>query len=162
RNDFDSPLHLAPGSEMNLPVCAGLYSPAGFGAMSRSWHDYELRHVMRGARYQAGGTEDRRPALGTSPRSRPPDKPGFPPLRPVLYNWWEATSFAVNTDSQIRLAQLAAEMGVELFVMDDGWFAGRQSDHAGLGDWTPDRDKFPDGLDPLINGVNALGMDFGL
>jgi alpha-galactosidase len=162
RNDFDAPLHLAPGSEMNLPVCAGLYSSAGFGTMSRSWHDYELRHVMRGARFQAGGAEDRRRALSTSSPSRPLDKSSFPPLRPVLYNSWEATSFAVNADGQIHLAQLAAEMGAELFVMDDGWFVGRQNDHAGLGDWTPDRDKFPDGLDPLIGRVHALGMGFGL
>ncbi|HRE25616.1 MAG TPA: alpha-galactosidase, partial [Anaerolineales bacterium] len=80
----------------------------------------------------------------------------------VLYNSWEATTFAVDVDSQTRLAELAAAMGIELFVMDDGWFQGRNSDDAGLGDWWPDPKKFPDGLKPLIDRVNALGMDFGL
>jgi alpha-galactosidase len=65
-------------------------------------------------------------------------------------------------ESQARLAELAAGMGIELFVMDDGWFEGRSDDTAGLGDWWPDPRKFPDGLGPLVERVNALGMDFGL
>ena len=83
-------------------------------------------------------------------------------LHPVLYNSWEATVFDVTKPSQVNLADLAAAMGVELFVMDDGWFHGRNHDKAGLGDWWPDETNFPNGLTPLIEQVNALGMDFGL
>ncbi len=80
----------------------------------------------------------------------------------VLYNSWEATTFNVTVENQIELAKIAGDIGIELFVMDDGWFKGRKTDNAGLGDWVPDTDKFPDGLDPLIEAVNSLGMDFGL
>jgi alpha-galactosidase len=80
----------------------------------------------------------------------------------VLYNSWEATFFDVDEVSQIELARHAAAMGVELFVIDDGWFHGRKSDNAGLGDWWPDQHKFPNGLAPLIAQVQALGMEFGL
>ena len=80
----------------------------------------------------------------------------------MLYNSWEATGFAVSEDGQGRLAELAAQIGVECFVVDDGWFAGRNNDRAGLGDWTPDPVKFPRGLTPLIGRVQALGMRFGL
>ena len=83
-------------------------------------------------------------------------------LHKVLFNSWETTAFDVNASSQAEFAEIAAEMGVELFVMDDGWFHGRKDDHAGLGDWWPDEKKFPDGLSPLIERVNELGMDFGL
>ena len=62
----------------------------------------------------------------------------------------------------MRFADMAADMGIELFVMDDGWFHGRDSDHSSLGDWWPDEQKFPNGLGPLIEHVNRLGMDFGL
>jgi alpha-galactosidase len=80
----------------------------------------------------------------------------------VLYNSWEATAFAVNEDDQAHLASLAAGIGVECFVVDDGWFPGRHHDRAGLGDWTVDRGKFPRGIDPLIEKVSGLGMGFGL
>ena len=69
-------------------------------------------------------------------------------LRKVLYNSWEATYFDVDEVSQTALAELAAGMGVELFVMDDGWFHARNHDHAGLGDWWCDAVKFPQGLIP--------------
>ncbi len=65
---------------------------------------------------------------------------------PVLYNSWEATKFAVNEAGQKVLAEKAAKIGVERFVMDDGWFGQRNDDHAGLGDWYVNRDKFPNGL----------------
>jgi len=83
-------------------------------------------------------------------------------LRPVLYNSWEATTFRVDQAGQEALAEKAAKLGIELFVMDDGWFGARNSDRAGLGDWTVNPQKFPQGLKPLIDRVNALGMDFGL
>ncbi|HEY2278117.1 MAG TPA: alpha-galactosidase [Streptosporangiaceae bacterium] len=142
-NEFDAPIELAPGEELSLPVFAGCYSATGQGGLSRSWHDYQLRHVL-------GGPD------------RPKPDGGFPPLRPVLYNSWEATGFDVTEDGQALLAELAAGLGAELFVVDDGWFTGRRDDHAGLGDWVPDPVKFPRGLDPLIDRVHQLDMGFGL
>lgn len=90
-----------------------------------------------------------------------PKKYAKEPL-PVLYNSWEATGFDVNCKDQLELAKKAAAIGCELFVMDDGWFGRRNDDNAGLGDWFVNKDKFPDGLKPLIDGVKALGMKFGL
>ncbi len=81
---------------------------------------------------------------------------------PVLYNSWEATEFDVNSKNQTALAEIAAKIGVELFVMDDGWFGKRHNDKAGLGDWFINKEKFPNGLDELISKVNDLGMDFGI
>ena len=81
---------------------------------------------------------------------------------PVLYNSWYATEFYVEVASQIALAKKAAAMGVELFVIDDGWFGKRNSDRAGLGDWWANPEKFPNGLQELISAVNGLGMDFGI
>lgn len=80
----------------------------------------------------------------------------------MLYNSWEVTTFAVTESGQKELAAKAAKLGVELFVMDDGWFGKRNDDHAGLGDWYVNRQKFPNGLGPLIESVNKLGMKFGL
>lgn len=81
---------------------------------------------------------------------------------PVLYNSWYATEFSVTQEQQMALAERAAQLGVELFVMDDGWFSGRVDSTAGLGDWAADSEKFPQGLHPLIRRVKELGMDFGL
>ncbi len=83
-------------------------------------------------------------------------------IRPVLYNSWFATLTDVNEENQLALAEIAKEIGVEMFVVDDGWFKGRVNDRAGLGDWTVDKNKFPDGLTPLIEKINAMGLDFGL
>lgn len=82
--------------------------------------------------------------------------------RPVLYNSWEATGFDVSDTNQLELARRAQRMGVELFVVDDGWFGRRGESADGLGDWWVNRDKFPDGLTPLIDEVHALGMEFGI
>jgi alpha-galactosidase len=106
------------------------------GGASRLMHSFQLDGILPGA-----------PA---------------PKLRPVLYNSWEATEFAVDEKGQMAFAEKAAKIGVERFVMDDGWFGARNSDHAGLGDWTVNRTKFPNGLKPLIDKVHGLGMDFGL
>ncbi|MDX3114692.1 alpha-galactosidase [Streptomyces scabiei] len=125
---------LTPGAELATPVCAGAYSEGGFGATSRLWHRHALDHVL----------------------------PHADELRPVLYNSWEATEFAIDVTGQIELAEKAAALGVELFVMDDGWFGARTHDAAGLGDWTPNPDRFPDGLTPLIDRVHDLDMRFGL
>ena len=83
-------------------------------------------------------------------------------LRPVLYNSWYATTFDVNEEHQLALARVAREIGVELFVIDDGWFKGRVNDRAGLGDWTVDKNKFPRGLGPMIEEINHLGLEFGI
>jgi alpha-galactosidase len=82
--------------------------------------------------------------------------------RPVTLNTWEAVYFDHDLDTLSTLAERAAAVGVERFVLDDGWFRGRRDDTAGLGDWEVDADVWPDGLDPLIERVHALGMEFGL
>jgi len=83
-------------------------------------------------------------------------------IRPVIYNSWYATGFNVNEENQLKLAKVAKDLGVELFVIDDGWFSGRKNDHYALGDWVVDKDKFPNGLTPLIKKINDLGLDFGI
>lgn len=125
---------LAPGEEFTTPVFAGLYTDGGFGAASRAWHAYTRRHVLAHADETA----------------------------PVLYNSWEATGFDVDEAGQSALAERAAALGVELYVVDDGWFGARRDDRAGLGDWTPSAERFPDGLGPLAETVHRLGMRFGL
>ncbi len=82
--------------------------------------------------------------------------------RRVHYNSWEGVYFALNEAILKALAGQAAALGIERFVLDDGWFEGRRDDTAGLGDWRPDKSLFPEGLGPLIAHVEALGMDFGL
>lgn len=82
--------------------------------------------------------------------------------RPVHYNTWEGIYFDHNIDTLTELAKKAADIGAERFVLDDGWFQGRRSDKAGLGDWLVDESIYPDGLTPLINVVNELGMEFGI
>ena len=82
--------------------------------------------------------------------------------RPVVLNTWEAVYFDHRLDRLTRLADVAAAVGVERFVLDDGWFLHRRDDTAGLGDWTVDPQVWPDGLQPLIEHVRGLGMEFGL
>ena len=82
--------------------------------------------------------------------------------RPVLVNNWEATYFDLDEDIMYGLAKESAELGVELFVMDDGWFGERYDDNAGLGDWFVNRKKLPNGLDSLIEKITGLGMKFGI
>ncbi|CEP12773.1 hypothetical protein [Parasitella parasitica] len=83
-------------------------------------------------------------------------------VAPVLYNGWEAYGFGVTFENQKDMAAKAANLGAELFVLDDGWFRKRKSDRAGLGDWFYDIAKFPHGLKPLADHVHGLGMLFGL
>ncbi|QIY74957.1 alpha-galactosidase [Streptomyces sp. RLB1-33] len=127
-------LRLEPGESFTTPVFAGLWSDGGFGAASRTWHAYQRAYVI----------------------------PDADQDRPVLFNSWEATHFDISQERQRELARRAAAMGVELFVVDDGWFGARTSDRAGLGDWTPNPDRFPQGLKPLADDVHALGMQFGI
>jgi alpha-galactosidase len=135
-NPFDFSYRLAPGESLDTPVFFAGYTTGGLGEVSRLLHRFELTHVL-------------------------PQAP-HPRARPVLYNSWEATQFNVNEAGQVKLAEMAARIGVERFVMDDGWFGARNDDHAGLGDWVVNPRKFPHGLQPLIERVHALGMDFGL
>lgn len=135
-NPFDFGYKLKPGERLDTPVFYGGYSDHGLGGASRLLHRFEIARILPQA---------------------PDPKP-----RPVIYNSWEATEFNVDEAGQIALAEKAASIGVDRFVMDDGWFGQRKTDHAGLGDWYVNADKFPRGLKPLIDKVHALGMDFGL
>lgn len=135
-NDFDFGYNLAPGESLETPAFYGGYAAHGFGEASRILHRYERTQLL-------------------------PDR-NAPKQRPVLYNSWEATEFAVDEQGQKVLADKAAKLGAELFVMDDGWFGARNNDRAGLGDWTVNPKKFPNGLKGLIDHVNGLGMRFGL
>ena len=82
--------------------------------------------------------------------------------RPVLINSWEANYFDISEENMLGLAQEAAKLGIDLFVMDDGWFGARYADNAGLGDWYVNRKKLPNGLRGLIQKINDLGMTFGI
>jgi alpha-galactosidase len=135
-NPFDFEYPLEPGETLKSPVFYGGVAQHGYQEMTWLESEYQRAHIL----------------------PRGPD----PRVRPVLYNSWEATEFHVTEQSQAALAEKAAAIGVERFVMDDGWFSTRKDDHAGLGDWYPDPEKFPHGLKPLIDRVHALGMDFGL
>jgi alpha-galactosidase len=135
-NTFDFAYPLKTGESLETPEFYAGFSQDGFGGASRILHRFERLEIS------PHGLQSR--------------------LRPVLYNSWEATEFAVNQAGQEQLADKAAKLGVELFVMDDGWFGKRNNDHAGLGDWFVNTQKFPNGLKPLIDHVNGLGMDFGL
>jgi alpha-galactosidase len=135
-NPFDFGYKLKPGEHFGTPVFYGGYSDHGLGGASRLLHHFELAHILPQA---------------------PDPKP-----RPVIYNSWEATEFRVDEAGQMALAEKAASIGVDRFVMDDGWFGQRKDDHAGLGDWYVNSEKFPHGLKPLIDKVHSLGMDFGL
>ncbi|MFI9250112.1 alpha-galactosidase [Streptomyces sp. NPDC053069] len=127
-------LLLEQGESYTTPVFAGLWSDGGFGGASRAWHAYQRAYVIPDAERD----------------------------RPVLFNSWEATNFDISEEQQLALARRAAGIGVELFVVDDGWFGARTSDRAGLGDWTPNPDRFPHGLKPLADQVHDLGMQFGI
>lgn len=135
-NAFDFAYVVDPGQSFETPDFYCGFTDGGLGAASRLMHRFETDRLLPG---------------------HPQEK-----LRPVLYNSWEATGFDVNEAGQIALAEKAAKIGVERFVMDDGWFGARLNDHAGLGDWYANPVKFPHGLKPLIDRVHSFGMDFGV
>lgn len=134
-NDYDFSYTLKSGEKLESPKVYIGYSN-GFAQMSNNMNRFAVNHIL-------------------------PENFADKPL-PVLYNSWETTFFDVNVNNQLSVAKKARELGCELFVMDDGWFGARNDDHAGLGDWYVNQEKFPNGIDELIDGVNALGMDFGL
>jgi alpha-galactosidase len=111
------------------------------------------------AAYSADGLDGITAAFHGWLRARP-EHPRTP--RPVGINTWEAVYFDQDLETLAELAVAAAAVGVERFVVDDGWFLGRRTDQAGLGDWTVDPDVWPNGLTPLIDSVHELGMEFGL
>ncbi|MFF7475841.1 alpha-galactosidase [Streptomyces sp. NPDC008092] len=134
RVPHEGAVHLAAGETLATPRLACAFSPDGLDGLSRVWHRYERR--LTGDRLHR--------------------------TRKVLYNSWEATGFDVDAAGQLELAKAAADLGAELFVVDDGWFTGRGDDTGGLGDWYPDPEAFPQGFDRFVADVRALGLDFGL
>lgn len=135
-NPFDFSWLLEPGEAFHAPECVLVYSSQGIGAMSRTYHKLYRTRLCRGEH-----------------RDR---------LRPVLVNNWEATYFQFNAKKIEDIARAGSELGLELFVLDDGWFGKRDDDRSSLGDWFVDRGKLPDGLPELVNRVNKLGLQFGL
>jgi alpha-galactosidase len=135
-NPFDFGYRLKPGEQLETPPFYAGFTNGGMGEASRILHRFERQSILPGGESAA--------------------------LRPVLYNSWEATEFDVSETGQMALAERAGKLGVERFVIDDGWFGQRKTDHAGLGDWYVNPQKFPHGLKPVIDRVHALGMDFGI
>ncbi len=124
---------LEPGESYAAPLLVGSCSVEGLDPLSARLHTWLRRH---------------------SPRTRSP--------RPVVVNTWEATYFDHDLDRLRALADAAAEVGAERFVLDDGWFLGRRHDRAGLGDWIVDPEVWPEGLHPLVDHVRSRGLEFGL
>ncbi len=129
-------MRLATGESLASPTLYAAVSDAGLSGLSQAFHRH-LRARSEHARLRSKA-------------------------RPVHYNSWEAVYFDHDPAVLIDLATRAAVVGAERFVLDDGWFRGRRSDRAGLGDWTVDAAVWPDGLTPLITQVRDLGMEFGL
>lgn len=133
---FPGEIRLAPGESYYSPQIVGAYASSGLSSLSRKFHDH-VRHKL----------------LRPSTRSK---------ARPVHYNSWEAVYFDHDLDRLKALAARAADIGVERFVLDDGWFGARRNDRAGLGDWYVSDAVYPDGLKPLIDHVTGLGMEMGI
>jgi alpha-galactosidase len=127
---------LEPGESFFTPETVQVRSEQGLGGMSRIYHWLYREHLCRG-------------------RWRDAD-------RPVAINNWEATFFDFTEDKLVKIAKAAADTGVELFVLDDGWFAKRNSDRSSLGDWYANKEKLPGGLKSLAARIKGLGLKFGL
>lgn len=127
---------LEPDATFTAPEAALVCSPSGLGQMSRQFHrairEHLIQDPLRGAR------------------------------RPVLINNWEATYFSFDAEKLADIAKTAAPLGIELFVMDDGWFGKRDDDNSGLGDWVVNHSKLPGGLEALVPRLKELGMSFGI
>lgn len=135
-NSTDFEWLLEPGEGFTAPEAVMVYSDSGLGKMSRTFHDLYRQHLIRG-QYR-----DKR--------------------RPVLINNWEATYFDFTADKLADIAEQASQLGIEMLVMDDGWFGHRDSDNSSLGDWYVYEKKLGCGLGELVSRVNALGMKFGI
>ncbi|MBF0785702.1 alpha-galactosidase [Muribacter muris] len=132
---FPGEIQLAQHDEIATPWVYTTFSNQGLNAMSWQFHHYVRAHLVR------------------FPRQK---------TRPVHLNIWEGVYFDHNPDHIIAMATEAAKMGVERFIIDDGWFIGRDDDFGGLGDWYLDERKYPHGLTPIIKAVKDLGMQFGI
>ena len=127
---------LTPGEEFQAPEVVMVYSGNGLGAMTRSYHDFYRNHLIRSKfKYEK---------------------------RPILINNWEATYFDFNTDKLLAIARQAKECGIEMLVMDDGWFGKRNFDNCSLGDWKVNEKKITGGLKHLVDEVNKIGLQFGI
>ena len=127
---------LKPGDSFQTPEAVMVYTDKGLNGMSQCFHRLYRTRLVRG--------------------------PWRDMPRPVLINNWEATQFDLSEELILNIARKAGECGIEMFVLDDGWFGARRSDRAGLGDWVPAYDVLPDGIKGLSEKVKALGMKFGL
>lgn len=135
-NPFDFQWLLEGGEEFQTPEVVMVYSSNGIGEMSRTYHRLYQSRLARG-KYK--------------------DK-----VRPVLINNWEATYFDFNEEKLKAIAKEASKLGIELLVLDDGWFGKRNSDNCSLGDWYVNKEKLPDGLNSLSKAIGEYGMGFGL
>lgn len=135
-NPMDFSWKLEPGESFRTPEAVMVYSRKGLGDMSRTFHRLYRKRLARGY------WRDRE--------------------RPILNNNWEATYFDFTEERLVSIANRAKECGVELFVLDDGWFGARSNDRAGLGDWEANRDRLPDGITGLAEKIEAMGLKFGL
>ncbi len=133
---------LGRGESLQSPTVYVAWSDRGLSAMSQKFHHHARQHLIRF------------PGAGASAQSPLP--------RPVTVNTWEALYFQHDMPALKRLVDAAADVGAERFVLDDGWFEGRDDDTSSLGDWYPDRIKYPEGLTPLADYVRAKGLQFGL
>lgn len=135
-NPFNFSWILERGESFQAPEVVINYSDSGLNMLSQNYHKFYQNHLIRG---------------------RWKNK-----TRPILINNWEATYFDFNEDKILQIAKKAKELGVELFVLDDGWFGSRDGDSSGLGDWWSNLDKLPSGVEGLSQKINELGLQFGL
>lgn len=135
-NPTDFEFLLKPGDNFEIPECLISYSDQGFNGLSLNFHNFVRHHIIRGV-YR---DEE----------------------RPVLLNSWEANYFNIDEDKLYKLAKCGKDIGIELFVMDDGWFKGRDNDKKSLGDWEADKKKLPGGLKGIADKIHGLGMKFGI
>ncbi|MFD0671115.1 alpha-galactosidase [Cohnella sp. GCM10027633] len=135
-NPFDFAWQLEPGATFQTPEAVLVHSLEGFGGMSRTYHKLYRTRLCRG-------------------HYRDRD-------RPILVNNWEATYFNFTAEEIESIAKVGAELGIELFVLDDGWFGKRDDDTTSLGDWVEDSRKLPNGLENLAERINEQGLTFGL
>ena len=135
-NDHAFNYLLPPGAEFVTPEAVLTYSNEGLNKLSQNFHAFVDNHIVRGKF-----------------RNR---------IRPVLLNSWEGNYFNFNEKRLLRLARKAKEVGIELFVLDDGWFGKRDDDTSSLGDWDVNLKKLPHGLKGFAERINKLGLEFGL
>ena len=147
-NPFDFHYDLKPGESLETPKFYAGYTDGGNGEASRIEHRFQTDEILP----DRGVSTGRKRAVAALP----------PKPRPIIFNSWEATEMTFTDQTQMALAEKAAKLGVERFVIDDGWFGQRNDDHRGLGDWYLNKTKFPNGLKPVIDKVHSLGMDFGI